>query len=293
MLVLIGRSWESEFESRSTAGERDFVRVEIERALARKIPVVPILLDDAPVPPAARLPASIRPLLELQATRLRRDSFDADAKSLIDGVQRSITLARGEAAAPARPERATVAPTETNRTENWIKVDAKHVHGSPGGRFLPGNSETERFSDHDAGRKKRGLEIFSAFLRRRISRRSYWLIGLLTVPAFIGGLLIAGEVRSSALLSQIVLIPTCVLLFSPSWIVTHWRAHDIDRGSAYAGSIIFLTAVIAVGVFVVGGDERASGVIVPFSVLQLLVWLRLGCAKGTAGPNQYGAEPPA
>jgi formylglycine-generating enzyme required for sulfatase activity len=151
MLVLIGRSWDSEFEARSAAGERDFVRVEIEMALARKIPVVPILLADTPVPSVARLPASIHPLLELQATRLRRDSFDADAKALIDGVQRSIRLARGEAVAPARPARATVAPIESYRAQGRIKVDAKHVHGTPEGWFLPGKGKTEWFKDLDAG----------------------------------------------------------------------------------------------------------------------------------------------
>jgi hypothetical protein len=83
MLVLIGCSWVAEFEARSGPGEREQVRVEIESALARKIPVVPVFLGDAPVPSPASLPASIHPLLELQAMRLQRASLEADAKALI------------------------------------------------------------------------------------------------------------------------------------------------------------------------------------------------------------------
>jgi pyruvate/2-oxoglutarate dehydrogenase complex dihydrolipoamide acyltransferase (E2) component len=103
MLVLIGRSWVSEFQARSSPDQRDYVRVEIESALSRKIPVVPVFLGDAPIPSSASLPVSIRPLLDLQATRLQRTSFETDAKALIDGVLRSITLARGEAIRTAKP----------------------------------------------------------------------------------------------------------------------------------------------------------------------------------------------
>ncbi len=95
MLVLIGRSWATEFEVRAASGQPDYVLAEIESALARKIPVAPVFLGDAPVPLAAQLPASIRPLLALQATRLQRVSFEADAKALIEGVVRSIQLRRG------------------------------------------------------------------------------------------------------------------------------------------------------------------------------------------------------
>src|SRR5262249_36897361 len=86
--------WSSEFQVRSDPEQRDYVRAEIESALSRKIPVVPVLLGDTPVPSADSLPPAIRPLLQLQATRLQRSSFDADAKSLIDGIVKSISLAR-------------------------------------------------------------------------------------------------------------------------------------------------------------------------------------------------------
>lgn len=99
MLVLIGRSWVAEFKRRSKAGERDYVRVEIESALRRKIPVVPVLLGEAQVPKASELPETLRPLLGLQAARLHRRTFDSDAETLAKDVARSIALARGETVA--------------------------------------------------------------------------------------------------------------------------------------------------------------------------------------------------
>jgi hypothetical protein len=140
MLVLIGRSWVTEFQARSGPDERDYVRVEIESALSRKIPVVPVFLGDAPVPPPASLPTSIRPLLELQAARLQRTSFETDAQDLIEGVVRSIKLAG-----------TPVSPSDKYRAENRIKVDASTIYGAPDSWFKPGAGETEWFKDHEDG----------------------------------------------------------------------------------------------------------------------------------------------
>jgi hypothetical protein len=93
MMVLIGRSWVEEFKARSDPSVPDYVRFEIESALKRNIPVVPVFLGDVPVPSAESLPVSIRPLLDLQATRLQRASFATDAKQLIAGSVLSIKLA--------------------------------------------------------------------------------------------------------------------------------------------------------------------------------------------------------
>ncbi len=151
MLVLIGRTWASEFAARAEPGERDFVRVEIESALARQIPVVPVFLGDAGVPKSLDLPQSIRPLLGLQATRLQRLTFDADADTLIKGMDRSIALAQGESllAAPVAQNTGTA----KGRGEGRIKVDCPLdlVHGAPEGWFKPGLGKTEWFKDAEFG----------------------------------------------------------------------------------------------------------------------------------------------
>lgn len=158
MLVLIGRSWVAEFQARADPDERDFVRVEIESALARSIPVVPVFLGDAPLPRSAELPASIRPLLSLQAARLSRASFDSDTDTLLTGVLRSIALSRGEAVPQAAPPRWPLAPSPEDgwRAEGRIRIDAPFIHGAPKGAdgagwLKPGNGRAEWFRDHALG----------------------------------------------------------------------------------------------------------------------------------------------
>ena len=61
LICVIGPDWLEEIQRRAD-DKKDFVRIEIESALARGIPVVPVLLDDAPVPAEHELPESIRAL---------------------------------------------------------------------------------------------------------------------------------------------------------------------------------------------------------------------------------------
>jgi TIR domain len=99
MLVLIGPHWGEEFARRSDPATRDYVRLEIERALAHEIPVVPVLLGDASLPSGAALPASLRSLLEMEALHLGRgDRFRADAEKLIGAVLSSIERSRTQKA---------------------------------------------------------------------------------------------------------------------------------------------------------------------------------------------------
>jgi hypothetical protein len=62
LIVVIGREW---LTVKDKAGRRrlddpaDFVRLEVESALARRIRVIPVLVQDAPMPGAEELPASL------------------------------------------------------------------------------------------------------------------------------------------------------------------------------------------------------------------------------------------
>lgn len=85
LLCIIGPDWLGEIQRRAD-DPKDFVRVEIEAALARSIPVVPILLDGAPVPSEAELPPSIRALSRRNGTELRRQTFDANVETLARGL---------------------------------------------------------------------------------------------------------------------------------------------------------------------------------------------------------------
>lgn len=95
VLAVIGRDWVSATDE---AGERrldnpaDFVRIELEATLERGIPVVPVLVDDAPIPKARDLPESLGALVYRNGIPIRPDpDFDHDMDRLEDGLDRILT----------------------------------------------------------------------------------------------------------------------------------------------------------------------------------------------------------
>jgi Tol biopolymer transport system component len=97
LLALIGQEW---LTITDDAGERrlddpeDFVRVEIEAALSRKVRVVPLLIDGAPMPRADQLPPSLALLVRRQAQELSPSRFDTDANRLFGVLERTLAEAR-------------------------------------------------------------------------------------------------------------------------------------------------------------------------------------------------------
>ena len=62
-LAVIGRDWIGKRRGKSRLEDpKDYVRIEIESALRRGIPVVPVLVRGASIPTAARLPVSMQDL---------------------------------------------------------------------------------------------------------------------------------------------------------------------------------------------------------------------------------------
>lgn len=90
LLAVIGPHW---LDVRNDKGDRrldaadDFVAVEISAALARDIPVIPILVDGARMPKAGDLPERLKPLVRWNAIEVRSDSFGRDAETLIEKIR--------------------------------------------------------------------------------------------------------------------------------------------------------------------------------------------------------------
>ena len=110
VLALIGRGWvdaRDEHGLRRLENPNDFVRIEIEAALARKITVIPLLIDGAPFPRVEDLPASLQPLTRRNAAFLDagRD-FNVHIARLIAAVEPCLKLRKGERSEESsRPER--------------------------------------------------------------------------------------------------------------------------------------------------------------------------------------------
>lgn len=112
LLVLVHEEWLTERDESGTVllrRERDWVREEIELALASDVKVIPILLDGAQWPADADLPESIRPIRGNQAHRVCAESLPEDVDDLITRLRADVaptwTPADGGAAEPWRPGR--------------------------------------------------------------------------------------------------------------------------------------------------------------------------------------------
>lgn len=90
LIVIIGPTW---IECRSANGFRrldephDYVRMEIEYALERKLRIIPLLVMSASMPAPDQLPASLRLLAFLNCIPIRADpDFNSDVSRLIEGI---------------------------------------------------------------------------------------------------------------------------------------------------------------------------------------------------------------
>jgi peptide/nickel transport system substrate-binding protein len=107
LLAIIGPRWlnaTDEEGRRRLDDPNDFVRLEIEAALERDIRVIPVLVEDARLPRAGDLPASLVKLVRLQAVELSHSRFHADTGRLLNVLEETLAdaQAREEAAKAAR-----------------------------------------------------------------------------------------------------------------------------------------------------------------------------------------------
>lgn len=120
-VVIIGPHWLNVLDENGRPrlqNPGDFVRQEVETALANGIPVIPVLVEGAAMPPARALPPSLAQLPRLQAVSIRFDpDFTTDVHRLIAAIER--VAPRGTAARP-RGARAGSPSAPTARRGPWL-----------------------------------------------------------------------------------------------------------------------------------------------------------------------------
>ena len=89
LLTIIGRQWSAgEVGKRRLDDVRDFVRIELEAALRRGIPVVPVLVQGASQPSGDELPETLQSLVYRNGMPVRPDpDFHQDMDKLIRGIE--------------------------------------------------------------------------------------------------------------------------------------------------------------------------------------------------------------
>jgi tetratricopeptide (TPR) repeat protein len=93
VLVVIGPRWTTASDAagaRRLDNTKDFVRLEVEAALGRTIPVVPVLVQGAAMPRAEELPAALASLATRQAVVLDHAEFHDDTERLCDRLEQMI-----------------------------------------------------------------------------------------------------------------------------------------------------------------------------------------------------------
>lgn len=97
LLAVIGPDWmgSQDNEGKTKLDDpTDFIRIEVESALHRQIPVIPVLVRDAKFPPAERLPGIISNLSYRQGLKVHADpDFHHDMDRLIDELKKNSRLA--------------------------------------------------------------------------------------------------------------------------------------------------------------------------------------------------------
>lgn len=118
LLAIIGPAWltlKHDDGSRRLDNPNDLVRVEIAAALARDIPVIPILLEGTRVPKAETLPQDLQELSQRHGLDVRHASFHADMDKLVKGLKCS--------PAPPKPRKQETATTYTVPPKPVVAAD--------------------------------------------------------------------------------------------------------------------------------------------------------------------------
>jgi hypothetical protein len=182
LLALIGDRWltiADEHGKRRLDDPDDFVRLEIEAALARKVRVIPILVEGANMPRADELPPSLAALARRQALELSPSRFDFDTSRLLRVLDKTLAEVRAAEGDVALSTPATKAqgPSATEVQKALTPQDpgsrGRTPDATPGAPAAPG-------------------------WRRRFSARPRMLIGIgVALAAVVISLLIAVFVANS------------------------------------------------------------------------------------------------
>lgn len=191
LLAVIGDHW---LNAKDGAGNRrlddpnDFVRIEIEAALSRDIPVVPVLVGKAMVPRAEQMPDSLRKLARRNAAEVRPGKdFRSHLERLAKGIENVAEIAERAAKhreSSVQPKPSSKTPSEPLTTEQ-PQQQIRHPNSSkkqgkqtsletitnsiglklrliPSGEFMMGSADSDKQAD-DSEKPQHRVEITSPF----------------------------------------------------------------------------------------------------------------------------------
>ncbi|MGH6736942.1 MAG: DUF805 domain-containing protein [Methyloceanibacter sp.] len=284
LLAIIGPDWTAPKDDGQARifDDTDWVRIEIEAALAKKIPVIPVLIDGTRVPPARDLPEGVRDIVFRQAADIDagRD-FHPHMDRLIGVMDQLLARARQpevkSAEAPLRPTRAKVKSEASSPAKKATGATTSQVAApAPIARAQSASLRDTFFS-----------------LGGRLERKKFWAVLIASYVAMFGLTVLLGVLAELAGGASSDISPLAGL--SPlawTWVLTAIGVkplHDFDW-SGY-----WLALPIVIGLFVPSmlGIVTNLGTLILFggTSVAACVLFALGLPNGTAGPNRYGPDP--
>jgi hypothetical protein len=119
VIIVIGDKWLAEADGkRRIDDENDRVRIEIESALRREIPIIPVLTRGASHPTKAMLPSSLEALAYRHGTSIRHEHFRGDVDSLISQMDKLLARKESTPSKTAEPKESTTPIKSTQRTQS-------------------------------------------------------------------------------------------------------------------------------------------------------------------------------
>jgi uncharacterized membrane protein HdeD (DUF308 family) len=126
LIAVIGKNW---LTATDAAGRKrleypdDYVRKEITTALRRNIRVIPLLVQDAPMPSPTELPEDLAPLSRRNAFELHDSSWRDDIRRLVATLDRVINRNR-----PPKPDEPGVVQELARRVTAIYAEGQRHMH---------------------------------------------------------------------------------------------------------------------------------------------------------------------
>lgn len=288
LIAIIGPHWAAPNERGlpRICEESDWVRIEIEAALAKKVPVIPVLVDGTKIPPARDLPDGVRDLVYRQAADVSsgRD-FHPHMDQLIS-VMDQLLARLGRTFSPG----ASAATVQYNvGGAQSIKVPPPAAKpapvSAPTGSPAPAPLAyglTATFDQPAAATQPQGVQ----------RQPSLWLSALKALGSIQGR--IPRKTYWAALVASFILFWPLIFLVGVYLGATgNALASDKDYEAL---AFVIMTLWFGWTAVAVGGKRLhdlnwSAWWTIAVIALALLPLIVIGCLKGTAGPNRFGPDP--
>ena len=287
LLAIVGKNWAAANENGAFRinEENDWVRIEVEAALAKNIPVIPVLIDNASLPAPASLPEGLRNLVFRQAAPVDsgRD-FNPHMARLIKAMDQ---LLAGQSASETKTAQATskTKPRLAERLSQDTDVSTDKRAKSAKTSVSPEASAETSSASPRLGQRLLRLAVSP---QGRLPRSTF---AIAVVASFI--VLLALVTGITALASENGGTPkgALILLVPWNWVMVALgskRLHDLGW-TAWLMAIPLLVGVTLPYAGLSVGDPINTIIMNSVGVLASL--LPLAFLKGTEGPNRYGPDP--